>query len=146
MCQPSLCYNFIVCFSAFLLIHDIICLFRLAGPLTCIYEECFMPCSCKQKKNAPAVATTDRYVTFDGIDCDGNARLLMSYIRKHIDLPEKTNKFWEYFKQKALGGNGPKPDDLFLIHSNLNQIRELFELYEDDEALALLDIVEIECC
>lgn len=105
-----------------------------------------MPCSCKQKKSPPAVATTDRYVTFDGIDCDGNARQLMAYIRKHIDLPEKTNKFWEYFKQKALGGNGPKPDDLFLIHSNLNQIRELFELYEDDEALALLDIVEVECC
>ena len=94
-----------------------------------------MPCSCKQKENAPNVAATDRYITFDGIDCDGNARLLMSYIHKHIDIPEKTNKFWEYFKQKSLGRNGPEPDDLFLIHSHLNQIRELFELYEDEEAL-----------
>ncbi|WP_024872698.1 N(2)-fixation sustaining protein CowN [Tolumonas lignilytica] len=104
-----------------------------------------MPCSCKQKKKTPST-TPDRYVTFDDIDCDGNARQLMTLIRKHIDDPNKTNKFWEYFKQKAEGGSGPKPDDLFLIHSNLNQIRELFELYEDDIALALLDVVEIECC
>ncbi len=105
-----------------------------------------MPCSCKQKKETKSTSTTDRYISFDGIDCDGNARILMSYIRRHIDTPEKTNKFWEYFKQKAEGGSGPKPDDLFLIHSNLNQIRELFELYEDEESLALLDLVEIECC
>lgn len=105
-----------------------------------------MPCSCKQKKNNPAPSTTDRYVTFDGIDCDGNAKILMSMIRNHIDDPEKTNKFWEYFKNKAEGGSGPKPDDLFLIHSNLNQIRELFELHEDEAALKLLDIIEVECC
>ena len=105
-----------------------------------------MPCSCKQKKATPSNITTDRYITFDGIDCDGNARILMSYIHKHIDDPQKTNKFWDYFRKKAEGGNGPKPDDLFLIQSNLNQIRELFELYEDSEALALLDVVEIECC
>lgn len=37
-----------------------------------------MPCSCKQKKNNPPISTTDRYITFDGIDCDGNARILMS--------------------------------------------------------------------
>ena len=75
-----------------------------------------MPCSCKQKKETKSTSTTDRYISFDGIDCDGNARILMSYIRRHIDTPEKTNKFWEYFKQKAEGGSGPKPDDLFLIH------------------------------
>lgn len=105
-----------------------------------------MPCNCKKNKEASMVSTTDRYVTFDGIDCDGNARILMSFIRNHIDNKEKTNKFWEYFKKKAEGGSGPKPDDLFLIHSNLNQIRELFEMYQDEEALKLLDVVEIECC
>jgi hypothetical protein len=146
MCQPPFCCLSIVSFQAFLLIHDMNSLFWLADSFIDHDKESLMPCCCKQKKNDTVESATDRYVTFDGIDCDGNARLLMSYIHKHIDLPEKTNKFWEYFKQKAQGGNGPKPDDLFLIHSNLNQIRELFELYDDDEALTLLDIVEIECC
>ncbi|TBV07183.1 N(2)-fixation sustaining protein CowN [Stutzerimonas kirkiae] len=88
----------------------------------------------------------DRYVSFKDIDCDGNARLVMAFVRRHIDDPQRSNAFWEYFKKKASGGSGPRPDDLFLVHSNLNQIRELFEQYEDEEALALLDIVEEECC
>lgn len=105
-----------------------------------------MPCQCKKNKDTQSISTTDRYISFDGIDCDGNAKQLMTMIRSYIDDPEKTNKFWEYFKKKAEGGSGPKPDDLFLIHSNLNQIRELFESYDDHDALQLLDIIEIECC
>ena len=108
-------------------------------------------CACQKNANKPTIKlaadpTSDRYVSFSDIDCDGNARLLMSLIRKHIDDPAHSNAFWEYFKKKAEGGSGPKPDELFLIHSNLNQIRELFETWEDNEALELLDRVEIECC
>lgn len=101
-------------------------------------------CACKTTRpNHPA---TDRYVSFQEIDCDGNARLLMQMVRRHIDDPAHTNAFWEYFKNKAAGGSGPKPDDLFLIHSHLNQIRELFETWDDIEALTLLDQLEVECC
>ncbi|MGL4752553.1 MAG: N(2)-fixation sustaining protein CowN [Aeromonadaceae bacterium] len=89
---------------------------------------------------------TDRYVSFEGIDCDGNARQLMAMIYHHIEQPERNNAFWDYFRQKASGGSGPKPDDLFMIHCHLNQIRELFEQWQDQEALTLLDRVEIECC
>ena len=96
-------------------------------------------CSCKS-------ASPDRYVSFKEIDCDGNARAVMAMIRKHIDDPARSNAFWEYFKTKAAGGSGPRPDELFLIHSNLNQIRELFEQYNDEQALKLLDKIEIECC
>ncbi len=109
-------------------------------------------CACsKAAKNQtsnkqPEPTTPDRYVSFKEIDCDGNARLLMGMIRRHIDDPARTNAFWEYFKKKAEGGSGPKPDDLFLIHSNLNQIRDLFETWDDDEALVLLDQIEMECC
>lgn len=102
--------------------------------------------SSQSQTSQAASATPDRYVSFKEIDCDGNARLLMSMIRRHIDDPDRTNVFWEYFKKKAEGGSGPKPDDLFLIHSNLNQIRELFETWEDEEALVLLDQIEMECC
>jgi hypothetical protein len=35
---------------------------------------------------------------------------------------------------------------MFLIHSNINQIRELFEACEDQEAMSLLVKLEEECC
>ena len=42
--------------------------------------------------------------------------------------------------------NGPPPDDLFMVHCHLNQIREFFEERADAEALALLSQLEEECC
>jgi hypothetical protein len=89
---------------------------------------------------------TDRYISFKGIDCDGNARLVMACIERLIQLPNQRNAFWDYFMQKRTGGSGPKPDDLFLIHSNINQVRELFEACEDQEAMSLLNKLEDECC
>lgn len=96
--------------------------------------------------NNTSLAKSDRYVSFIGMDCDAKAEHLMEHINRHIDDPEKTNVFWEYFKKKAAGGSGPKPDALFLIHSNLNQIRELFEEHADSTALELLDQIEEEFC
>ncbi len=95
---------------------------------------------------------TDRYVTYKNIDCEGNSKQLMKMLRRHIDDPEKSNAFWEKFKEKlALVGkpaenNGRCLDELFLIHTYINNLYEIFEEYEDDEALALLDRIERECC
>ena len=94
----------------------------------------------------PPSTPSDRYISFDNIDCAGNARRLMAMIDRHINQPERNNAFWDYFRQKAAGGSGPAPDDLFLIHCHLNQIRELFEAWDDQEALRLLDQIEVECC
>lgn len=44
-------------------------------------------CACQQNK-----ATPDRYISFDGIDCEGNARLLMEMILAHVNDPAKSNK------------------------------------------------------
>lgn len=96
-------------------------------------------CGCKQ-------ATTDRYISFDGIDCDGNASRVMTCILHHVAIPERNTVFWDYFMKKRAGGSGPRPDDLFLIHSNINQVRELFETWQDQEAMALLAQLEEECC
>jgi hypothetical protein len=89
---------------------------------------------------------TDRYVSFQGIDCDGNARQVMACIERLIQLPNRNNAFWDYFMTKRSGGSGLKPDDLFLIHSNINQVREFFEACEDQEAMSLLVKLEEECC
>lgn len=95
---------------------------------------------------------TDRYVTFRGIDGDGNSRRLVVMLRHHIDDPDKSNPFWEKFKEKlalagsAAGNGGRQLDELFLVHSYINNIRELFEQYGDEQALALLDQIEAESC
>lgn len=91
-------------------------------------------------------SSTDRYVSFAGIDCAGNARRLMESLDRHIADPAKNNAFWQYFNQRRYGGSGPRPDDLMLIHSYLNQIREFLESCADEEALALLQQIEEECC
>lgn len=94
----------------------------------------------------------DRYVSFVGIDGDVNARKLMELLRRHIDDPEKTNRFWELFKAKLERIKQPdevsgfSQDELYLIHAYINNIRELFEVYDDQPALALLDQIEAESC
>lgn len=94
----------------------------------------------------------DRYVSFVGIEGDKNSRELIVMLRRHIDDRQKTNRFWELFKDKLeLAGhpdkNGGKYiDELLLVHSYINNIRELFELYDDREALTLLEQIEAESC
>ena len=96
--------------------------------------------------------STDRYVTYKNIDCAGNSKKLMAMLRRHIDDPAKTNAFWENFKEKLAQvgkpqqNNGRCIDELFLIHTYINNLFEIFEEYDDAEALALLDRIERECC
>lgn len=96
--------------------------------------------------------TTDRYVTFKGIDGDGNAKKVVAMLRHYIDDPAQTNLFWEKFKEKLACAEHPelnggrRLDELFLVHSYINNIRELFEQHEDRAALLLLDQVEEESC
>ena len=94
----------------------------------------------------------DRYVSFVGIEGDKNSRELMTLLRRHIDDPLKTNRFWEIFRGKLemVGkpdlNSGRCLDELYLIHAYINNIRELFELYDDQPALALLEQIEMENC
>ena len=97
-----------------------------------------MACGCENQ--------TDRYKTFAGIECDGNARQVMVLIEKYATQVEESRAFWEYFMAKRQPRSGPKPDDLFLIHCHINQIRELFDAYGNGESQALLVQVEEECC
>lgn len=95
---------------------------------------------------------TDRYVTFKGIDGDGNARRLVAMLRRYIDDPALADPFWERFKEKlalclpGADNHGRRLDELFLVHSYINNIRELLEEQEDLEGLALLERIELESC
>ncbi|HEY4744724.1 MAG TPA: N(2)-fixation sustaining protein CowN [Desulfuromonadaceae bacterium] len=94
----------------------------------------------------------DRYVSFIGIDGDGNARRLIVMLRRHIDDPARSNRFWEQFREKLAkvgrpdANGGRDMDELFLIHSYINNIRELFEEYDDVPGLRLLEQIEAESC
>lgn len=100
-----------------------------------------------QKQKKP-----DRYVSFAGIEGDRNSQELVALLRRHIDDPAKSNPFWEKFKEKLArvgqpeGNGGRCLDELFLIHSYINNIRDLFEEYDDQQALVLLEQVEMESC
>lgn len=96
-------------------------------------------CDCKEGK-------PDRYISFEGIDCDGNAARLMWMLDQQLLLPGRHDAFWDYFNTKRAAKTGPQMDDLYLIHANINQIREFFETWQDDAALALLEQLEEECC
>nr|WP_274521646.1 N(2)-fixation sustaining protein CowN [Ectothiorhodospira variabilis] len=91
-------------------------------------------------------AANARYISFKDLDCDGNAKLVMNLIEEYTADPDQKSPFWDYFLGKRNPKSGPKPDDLFLIHANINQIRELFEECGDDDAQALLTWVEEACC
>ncbi|MBF0644705.1 N(2)-fixation sustaining protein CowN [Desulfuromonas acetoxidans] len=94
----------------------------------------------------------DRYVSFEGIDCEGNSKLLMCMLKKHLEDPSKNNAFWEMFTDKlgkAERGetvNGIQIDELFLIHAYINNLQDFFEDHEDDVAMTLLKKIERECC
>lgn len=93
-----------------------------------------------------AMTDIDRYVSFKGIDCDGNADKLMEIIEHYAAKPSSYKAFWAYFLQKRTAKSGPDPDSLFLIHAHINSIREAFEEYEDTQALELLFWIEENCC
>ena len=101
-------------------------------------------CGCRRAVSSEG--KRDRYVTFDGLDCDGNARRLMAMIDARLTQPGASNAFWEYFGKKRRGGSGPTPDDLFLIHAHINQLRDQFDAWEDAAAQELLEQIEEECC
>lgn len=90
--------------------------------------------------------TRDRYCSFVGLDCDGQAQRLVALLRPYIDDPARTNGFWQLFARKLAAETGPSHDALFLIHAHLNILREQLEMHDDTAALALLDQIEIECC
>lgn len=90
--------------------------------------------------------TRDRYVTFEGLDCDGNAAKVVEAIRNHIVDPAAAGKWSEYFHAKFGEQERLGVDDLFFVGSQMNNLFTFFEELGDKESLDLLYQVEQECC
>lgn len=117
-----------------------------------------MSCICRNSQSAAQAATggsptpaphaqgaTDRYVSFQGIDCEGNTRRVMALIDRYTLGGEPLDAFWSYFHKRRAATLGPRFDDLLLLSSFVNPVRELFEAKGDAEGLALLEKLEDEC-
>jgi len=91
----------------------------------------------------PAVA--DRYISFKGIDYDGNvARVLAHLDRRRTGSDAQAARLIDYIDRQRASTQGARRDDL-LLHSLVNPIRELFERHADTLALDDLDRLEREC-
>ncbi|MFG1430768.1 N(2)-fixation sustaining protein CowN [Xanthobacter sp. V2C-8] len=90
----------------------------------------------------------DRYVTFRGIDFEGNMARVLAHLFRYIDDPAHGNAFWARFKARlAATGEGGSAicDKLLLLHAHTYYMVDLFEDHDDEEALADLRKLEEEC-
>lgn len=89
----------------------------------------------------------DRYLTFRGIDFEGNMARVLGHLWRHVDRPGGANPFWERFRARlgAAEAGGAMQDKLLLMHSHVYYMVDLFEEHEDEVALADLKKLEEEC-
>ena len=88
----------------------------------------------------------DRYVSFQGTDCDGKACRVVKHIEQYVENPPHSSPWLEYFQDKLNKRASLGQDALFLVCSQMNNIRSLFEEYKNIEALNLLENIEEDCC
>ena len=88
-------------------------------------------------------STSDRYLSFKGIDFDGQAGRMIERITLHTE--GRDDPFWAYFFQRRNATSGMRYDDQLLLSSFVNQIRELLEVRDDAQGIEWLDQLENEC-
>ena len=88
----------------------------------------------------------NRYISFEGTECEERSCQIVSYIRQYTENPSHPSPWSDYFRDKLESSPALGQDELFVVCSQINNVRSLFEEYEDTEALTLLEQVEEECC
>ncbi len=90
--------------------------------------------------------TLDRYLSFNGIDCDTRARELVAQVRDLIAEPTAPQAWAAYFVAKLAEAEHRGHDELYFVGSQVNALRELFAQLDDDAALEQLEYLEEACC
>lgn len=95
----------------------------------------------------------DRYITFENIDCYENAALVLdAMIALFTEKPESKNDLWVNFMDKIpdnyreVWQKGDEKDTLYLVCANVFYISDLFEEYDFEQGIEVLEQVELECC
>ena len=95
----------------------------------------------------------DRYISFNNIDCYKDAaRVWGGMTELFEEEPKAMNSFWERFYtyipenyHEVLAKENHK-DILYHICSNVFYISDLFDDYDFEKGIAVLDTVEMDCC
>jgi N(2)-fixation sustaining protein CowN len=88
----------------------------------------------------------DRYTSFAGIDCEGNASKIIDRLRQLTQTGHPDDQLVTYFTAKLAQQETLGQDALFFICSQINVIHALFDTCQDQEALHWLAQIEDECC
>lgn len=95
----------------------------------------------------------DRYISFDNIDCYNNAiKVLDAMYELFESNPASKNSFWKNFEKqlpkdyKIEYSKGDSKDILYLVCANVFYISDLFDEYDCEKGILLLDRAELECC
>ena len=88
----------------------------------------------------------DRYISFDGLQCDENANQIVSTIRDYMGKVDKEDKWRRYFEMKFDEQQRMGVDDLFFVGSQMNALYDFFSASEEKTGAELLYRVEQECC
>ena len=91
-------------------------------------------------------APKDRYISFVGLDCDAKAQKIVEALRQSMARDGRHDPFWDYFSAKLDGKRGPAHDELYHVHANLNDLRDLLDRWGETDLALLLESLEIECC
>jgi len=97
--------------------------------------------------------TRDRYVSFANIDCYENATEVLDALYELFTLhPEAKNELWVRFETliprdyKAVFAKHDSKDILYHICSHVFYLSALFETYDFEKGIALMEKAELECC
>lgn len=95
----------------------------------------------------------ERYKSFKNIDCNKNAALVLDAMNELFSLEkESKNEFWEIFMAKIpdnyheVFAKGKNRDTLYEVCSNVFYIFDLFEEYDFEKGIQIMDKCELECC
>lgn len=88
----------------------------------------------------------NRYISFEGTDCEEKSCRIIRHVKQYTEKPPHPSHWSEYFRNKLERGPALGQDELFIVCSQMNNVRSLFEEYEDTDALNLLEQVEEDCC
>ncbi len=96
----------------------------------------------------------ERYISFKNIDCYKNTFLVLDAMNELFEKePESKNPFWEHFMDKipqnyheVFAKEGDSKDILYHVCANVFYIFDLFEDYDFDKGVDLMDRCELECC
>lgn len=97
--------------------------------------------------------TRDRYISFHNIDCYENATQVLDAMYALFELfPESKDAFWIRFETlipqdyKTVFAKKDSKDILYHICSHVFYLSTLFEEYDFQEGIELIEKAELECC